>query len=82
MARIPRCPDCSGRRAPCAKCLRTYDSSVKERRIGAIQDRLESLDRERAQLMVELDRERHGFARTDYAGGPPPTVDEILKRYE
>ena len=81
MARVQRCSACSGRRAPCAKCLRRYDSSVKTRRIKAIEDRLESLDRERAQLLVELDRERYGFARTDISSGPPPTVDEILERY-
>ena len=81
MARVPRCPDCIGSRAPCARCLRRYDSSVKQRRIGVIQDRLESLDRDRAQLLAELERERHGFARTDISGGLPPTVDEILERY-
>ena len=81
MARVPRCPTCSGRRAPCVACLRHYDNSVKKRRIGVIQDKLESLDRERAQLLAELERERHGFARTDISGSPSPTVDEILERY-
>ena len=81
MARVSRCSTCSGRRAPCATCLRRYDSSLKERRIGVIRDKLESLDRERAQLLAELELERHGFARTDISGGPAPTVDEILERY-
>ena len=81
MARVPRYPTCSGRRAPCAACLRRYDSDLKKRRIGVIRDKLESLGRERAQLLAELDRERHGFARTDISGGPPATVDEILERY-
>ena len=81
MARVPRCPTCSGRRAPCVACLQRYDSSLKQRRIGVIQDKLESLDRDRAQLLAELERERLGFARTDISGAPPPTVDEILERY-
>ncbi|MDE0627422.1 MAG: hypothetical protein OXH99_13555 [Bryobacterales bacterium] len=54
---------------------------MKRRRIGVIREKLESLDRERAQLLAELERERHGFARTDISGGLPPTVDEILERY-
>ena len=81
MARVSRCPACSGRRAPCARCLRRYDSSLKKRRIRAILDTLESLDRERAQLLVELERARHGFARSDISSEPPPSVDEILERY-
>ncbi|MDE0125357.1 MAG: hypothetical protein OXN97_12355 [Bryobacterales bacterium] len=81
MARVSRCRTCSRRRAPCAACLRRYDRSLGERRIGVIRDRLESLDRQRAHLLVELERERHGFARTDISSGPPPTVDEILERY-
>ena len=81
VARVSRCPACSGRRAPCTGCLRRYDSCLKKRRIRAILDKLESLDRERAQLLVELERERHGIARADISSEPPPTVDEILERY-
>ena len=81
MARVPRCSGCSGRRAPCDRCLQRYDSSLKKRSIQAILDRLESLDRERAQLLVELERKRHGIARADITSEPPPSVDEILERY-
>ena len=81
MARVSRCPACSGRRAPCAACLRCYDSSLKKRRIAVIRDKLESLDREGAQLLVERERERHGFAGIDISSGPLPAVDEILERY-
>ena len=81
MARVPRCPPCGGRCAPCAKCLRRYDRSFKKRRIRAILDRLQSPDRERAQLLVELERERLGIAQSDIESEPLPSVDEILERY-
>ena len=47
--------------------------------MGFLRDQLESSNHERTQLLVE--RERHGFARTDISPVPPLTVDEILERY-
>ena len=39
------------------------------------------IQHERAQLLVELERVRHGIARSDISSESPPSVDEILERY-